>query len=77
MVCRGLLWFVSRYCIGGGGGNRTRVRKTYASGSTCLVCALNLTAPVQTDLGGNAAIPVSFSSQHPDRAFCDPVIVDP
>ena len=35
------LWW--RFVNGGGGGNRTRVRKLSAIGSTCLAASINLT----------------------------------
>ena len=34
-------------CIGGGGGNRTRVRKYYSHASTCVVSLFQLRTPVR------------------------------
>ena len=46
--------------IGGGGGNRTRVRKTSAYGSTCLSASLNLTGCYPTGREGRQRFRIRF-----------------
>ena len=62
--------------IGGGGGNRTRVRKSSAFGSTCVVDRLYLTEYRPTDRARSTAIPVSFSESVPDVLHRDLVRYD-
>ena len=62
--------------VGGGGGNRTRVRKPYALSSTCVAHVFDLTACYPDGQGKPAAGPVWFSRLAPDAPHRDLVRLD-
>jgi hypothetical protein len=59
--------------FGGGGGNRTRVRKPSALGSTCLALFILFNLPSPNRQGDQSAIPLGFSGSGPDFRHRDPV----
>ena len=63
--------------IGGGGGNRTRVRKHSAFGSTCLAAPLLLTASPPDGQGSETASPLGFSEVLRDEGLHELVKFDP
>ena len=62
---------------GGGGGNRTRVRKHSAFGSTCLAASLILAAAPPDGQGSEAASPWGFSEDLRDEGLHELVWFDP
>ncbi len=63
--------------IGGGGGNRTRVRKHSAFGSTCLAASLLLAASPPDGQGSATASPLGFSEVLRDEGLHELVKCDP
>ena len=62
--------------IGGGGRNRTAVRKSSAIGSTCLSTSINLTDHYPTGREDNQRLRLSFSESTPYVLHRDHVRVD-
>ena len=62
--------------IGGGGGNRTRVRKSSAIGSTCLSRSISLTDHYPTGREDNQRFRLSFNESTPNVLHRDHVRVD-
>ena len=63
--------------IGGGGGNRTRVRKHSAFGSTCLALSFILAAPPPDGQGSGTASPWGFNGDPRDEGHHDLVWFGP
>ena len=61
---------------GGGGRNRTAVRKSSAIGSTCLSTSINLTGHYPTGREDNQRFRLSFSEFTPNVLHRDHVRVD-
>ena len=59
------------FMFGGGGGSRTRVRKSSAIGSTCLADSLNLTACYPNGRKDKQRFRKEFNKSTPDRFHCD------
>ena len=68
--------FISLYIIGGGGRNRTAVRKPSAIGSTCLSLSINLTDHYPTGREDNQRFRLSFNESAPNVLHRDHVRVD-
>ena len=62
--------------IGGGGRNRTAVRKSSAIGSTCLSTSINLTDHYPTGREDNQRFRLSFNESAPNVLHRDHVRVD-
>lgn len=63
--------------FGGGGGNRTRVRKPSAIGPTCLARFIVFSLPPPKGQGDQSAIPLGFSGSGPDARHRDPMCFYP
>ena len=68
--------FIDLYIIGGGGRNRTAVRKSSAIGSTCLSRSINLTGHYPTGREDNQRFRLSFNESTPNVFHRDHVRVD-
>ena len=62
--------------IGGGGGNRTRVRELSALGSTCLSASIHLTHGYPTGRENHGRSRLGFNGSAPGALHRDPVRVD-
>ena len=71
-----MLLYVLGRVYGGGGGNRTRVRKPSAIGSTCLSQSINLTDHYPTGREDNQRFRLSFNESTPNVLHRDHVRVD-
>jgi len=65
------------YSIGGGGGNRTPVRRPYAFGTTCLVTSIIFSTLPADGQAVKIASLLSFNPLRPDSALGDLVYADP